>query len=240
VNGAEPRSSLSRSPRERVSSGLVIVALDETGQLKSSTATAGVKRQYLGCAGKVANGINTVHLSYVRERTGHALIGARQWIPAEHISDPAKAAAMGLPAGLVFRTKGQLAIDICADAFTDRVRFDFICGDEVYGNCTDRPPHRAGHGRPGGLRRHRSLTARSHRYPGTAAGTARPAGPRRPGDDPADRTRNRPPAQRRDICAPPARPCRALVGVAALPPGPLPLVPPARTTDPRQCPGKLS
>jgi hypothetical protein len=31
----------------------------------------------------VANGITTVHLSYVRERTGHALIGARQWIPAE-------------------------------------------------------------------------------------------------------------------------------------------------------------
>jgi len=35
-----------------------------------------VKRQYLGCVGKVANGINTVHLAYVREGTGHALIGA--------------------------------------------------------------------------------------------------------------------------------------------------------------------
>ena len=42
----------------------------------------------MGCAGRVANGINTVHLSYVRERTGHALIGARQWIPAEHIDRP--------------------------------------------------------------------------------------------------------------------------------------------------------
>jgi hypothetical protein len=40
-----------------------------------------VKRQYLGCAGRVANGINTVHLSYVREGAGHALIGARQWVP---------------------------------------------------------------------------------------------------------------------------------------------------------------
>ena len=60
--------------------GLVIGAIDETGQEKSGQMTAGVKRQYLGCAGKVANGINTVHLSYVRERTGHALIGARQWI----------------------------------------------------------------------------------------------------------------------------------------------------------------
>ena len=36
-----------------------------------------MKRQYLGCAGRVANGINTVHLSYVREGAGHALIGAR-------------------------------------------------------------------------------------------------------------------------------------------------------------------
>jgi SRSO17 transposase len=116
--------------------GLRIAALDETGQQKAGTATCGVKRQYMGCAGRVANGINTVHLSYVRERTGHALIGARQWIPAEHITDPVTAAGMRLPADLEFRTKGQIAIDICIDAYTDGVRFDFACGDEVYGNCT--------------------------------------------------------------------------------------------------------
>ena len=56
--------------------GLAVGALDETGQVKQGTRTAGVKRQYLGCVGKVANGINTVHLSYVREGIGHALIGA--------------------------------------------------------------------------------------------------------------------------------------------------------------------
>jgi SRSO17 transposase len=116
--------------------GLRIAALDETGQAKQGNATCGVKRQYMGCAGRVANGINTVHLSYVRERTGHALIGARQWIPAEQISDPVLAASMGLPGGLQFRTKGQLAIDICTDAYADDVVFDFVCGDEVYGNCT--------------------------------------------------------------------------------------------------------
>jgi SRSO17 transposase len=43
--------------------GMVIGAIDETGQEKAGEATAGVKRQYLGYAGKVANGINTVHLS---------------------------------------------------------------------------------------------------------------------------------------------------------------------------------
>ena len=61
--------------------GLVIGALDETGQEKTGSATAGVQRQYLGCAGKLANGINTVHLACVHEHAGHALIGARQWVP---------------------------------------------------------------------------------------------------------------------------------------------------------------
>jgi SRSO17 transposase len=117
--------------------GLAVGAIDETGQVKAGGLTAGVKRQYLGCVGKVANGINTVHLSYVREGAGHALIGAREWIPAAHIGDPVASAVMGLPEDLVFRTKGQLATDILAGAFADGVRLDFVCGDEVYGACTE-------------------------------------------------------------------------------------------------------
>jgi hypothetical protein len=70
--------------------GLVAGALDETGQARQGTATAGAGRHYLGCAGKVANGITTVHLSYVREKTGHALAGAQQQIPREHPGDPAR------------------------------------------------------------------------------------------------------------------------------------------------------
>jgi SRSO17 transposase len=123
--------------RSRRQGGLAAGVLDETGQEKHGTATAGVKRQYMGCAGRVANGINTVHLSYVRQGTGHALIGARQWIPREHIADPVTAAAAGLPEGLRFRTKGQLAIDICAEALADGVTLDFVCGDEVYGSSPD-------------------------------------------------------------------------------------------------------
>jgi SRSO17 transposase len=117
--------------------GLAVGAIDETGQVKAGARTAGVKRQYLGCVGKVANGINTVHLSYVREGTGHALIGAREWIPAGHIGDPARSVAMGLPPDLAFRTKGQLAFDILTEAFADGIQLDFVCGDEVYGSCTE-------------------------------------------------------------------------------------------------------
>jgi hypothetical protein len=117
--------------------GLVIGALDETGQEKTGIATAGVQRQYLGCAGKVANGINTVHLAYVRQGAGHALIGARQWVPRAQIEDPVRSLLMGLPPGLGFRTKGQLAIDLAAEALGDGIGFDFFCGDEVYGSCTE-------------------------------------------------------------------------------------------------------
>jgi len=84
-----------RSRRRRMAVG----ALDETGREKQGSATAGVKRPYMGCAGRVANGITTVHLSYVREKTGHALAGARQWIPAGDISDPVKSLVTGLPLG---------------------------------------------------------------------------------------------------------------------------------------------
>jgi SRSO17 transposase len=129
-------AGLDAAAARRRRGGLMIGALDETGQAKQGSATCGVKRQYMGCAGRVANGINTVHLSYVRERVGHALIGARQWIPADHLADPAARAGMGLPPGLQFRTKGELGIDICTQAYADGVVFDFICGDEVYGNCT--------------------------------------------------------------------------------------------------------
>nr|WP_017607327.1 IS701 family transposase [Nocardiopsis xinjiangensis] len=121
-------------------SSMRIGALDETGQEKKGQHTAGVKRQHMGCADGVANGINTVHLSYVRGGVGHSLIGCEQWIPAEHLDDAATAARMGLPQDLEFATKGQLATRILAQAQAqaqaqaEGVLFDFVCGDEVYGN----------------------------------------------------------------------------------------------------------
>jgi hypothetical protein len=74
-----------------------------------------------------ANRINTVHLAYVREHAGHALIGARQWVPAAQIDDPVASLVMGLSLDLAFRTKGQLAIGIAGEALADGIVFDFFC-----------------------------------------------------------------------------------------------------------------
>src|SRR3954453_13054575 len=54
--------------------GLTVLVLDESGAEKAGVATCGVKRQYVGCAGKVANAVNFVNATYSTPR-GHALVG---------------------------------------------------------------------------------------------------------------------------------------------------------------------
>ena len=124
--------------------GLAVAALDETGQEKKGSATAGVKRQYMGCAGQVANGINTVHCSYAT-RGGHALIGARLYLPAEQLDDPDRRTALGIPTDVEFRTKPQLAIDIITDAIADQTMPPWCAGDEVYGRCGQLRRHLQDH-----------------------------------------------------------------------------------------------
>lgn len=61
---------------DRLDDGDAVAILDESGQCKKGTATAGVKRQYVGCAGRVENAINVVYCSFAAA-AGHALVGAR-------------------------------------------------------------------------------------------------------------------------------------------------------------------
>src|SRR3954469_3087918 len=68
--------------------GLCVLVLDESGQEKSGTTTCGVKRQYVGCAGKVANAVNFVNATYSTGE-GHVLIGSALYVPAEHLVDEA-------------------------------------------------------------------------------------------------------------------------------------------------------
>lgn len=111
---------------------LVVAALDESGQEKTGEATVGVKRQYMGCAGRIANGVNTVYCSYATPG-GHALVGARIYLPADQLADPARRAACGIGPDVTFRTKPQLAMDLCRDMVTDATMPPWAAADEVYG-----------------------------------------------------------------------------------------------------------
>ena len=113
---------------------LRVAALDESGQEKQGGATAGVQRQYMGCAGRIANGVNTVYCTYAT-LGGHGLVGARIYVPADQLADPDRRAQMGIGDEVTFRTKPELAIDILAEMVTDHTMPPWCAGDEVYGRC---------------------------------------------------------------------------------------------------------
>jgi SRSO17 transposase len=109
-----------------------VLVLDESGQEKTGEHTAGVKRQYLGCAGRVANGINVVFASYAAP-AGHAVIGARLYVPRDWADDRQRRQAAGIPDDLEFATKPQLAAEIVKQLLAEGRCPPWVTGDEVYG-----------------------------------------------------------------------------------------------------------
>jgi hypothetical protein len=71
-----------------------VLVVEETGDLKKGTATAGVQRQYSGTAGRVGNCQVPVFLTYAA-RDGRALIDRELYLPHSWISDPARWRAAG-------------------------------------------------------------------------------------------------------------------------------------------------
>ena len=110
-----------------------VVVIDESGQEKSGAATVGVKRQYVGCVGKITNAVNVVYATYASRR-GHAIVGTRLYLPAEWAADEARRARVGVPDEVGFATKPQLAAQILAELHAAGTLPGWVTGDEVYGN----------------------------------------------------------------------------------------------------------
>ncbi len=111
---------------------LAVAALDESGHEKQGQATAGVQRQYMGCAGRIANGVNTVYCTYATPGA-HALVGARIYVPAAQLDDPDRRAALGIGEDVEFQTKPQLAVELLREMVADGTMPPWCAGDEVYG-----------------------------------------------------------------------------------------------------------
>src|SRR5215471_11230798 len=84
--------------------------IDETSALKSGTKTPGVQRQYLGCIGKIANGIVTVHLGVCKGRY-KTLIDAELFLSEEWAADKKRREEAGIPEDMVYRPKWQVALE---------------------------------------------------------------------------------------------------------------------------------
>ena len=110
-----------------------VLVVDETGDLKKGTATAGVQRQYTGTAGRIENAQVAVYLSYAAPG-GHALIDRELYLPRAWTSDQARCQAAGIPADVGFATKPQLARRMIERAVTAGVPFAWTAADEAYGD----------------------------------------------------------------------------------------------------------
>jgi SRSO17 transposase len=110
-----------------------VLVVDETGDMKKGTATAGVQRQYTGTAGRIDNAQVAVYLGYATP-AGHALIDRELHLPRSWAGNPERCQAAGIPGDTGFATKPQLARRMIERAATTGVPFAWVAGDEVYGD----------------------------------------------------------------------------------------------------------
>lgn len=106
--------------------------LDETSALKQGAKTPGVQRQYLGCVGKVANGIVTVHLAVARGRF-KALLDSELFLPESWDADRERCREADIPGAMRYRPKWQIGLELLAKAEGNGWRFDWLTFDEGYG-----------------------------------------------------------------------------------------------------------
>jgi SRSO17 transposase len=116
----------------RLSDPQAVLVVDETGDLKKGTMSAGVQRQYTGTAGRIENAQVAVYLTYAAP-AGHALIDRALYLPESWTSDPERCRAAGIPDEVKFATKPALALKMITRALDAGVTASGVTGDEVYG-----------------------------------------------------------------------------------------------------------
>jgi len=106
--------------------------LDETSCRKWGDETPGVQRQYLGCVGKVDNGIVTVHVGVAKGRF-QALLDADLYLPKAWDADRPRCQAAGIPDEVRHRPKWRIALDQLIRLSGNGITFDWLVFDEGYG-----------------------------------------------------------------------------------------------------------
>jgi SRSO17 transposase len=106
--------------------------IDETSVAKQGTKTPGIQRQYLGCVGKIENGIVTVHLG-VCKGYYKTLIDADLFLPESWSSDRKRCREAGIPHEVVYRPKWQIALEQIDRATANKIHLNWLTFDEAYG-----------------------------------------------------------------------------------------------------------
>jgi SRSO17 transposase len=109
-----------------------VLVVDETGFLKKGTRSAGVQRQYSGTAGRVENCQLGVFCAYAGPR-GRALIDRELYLPRSWTEDRERCREAGVPDGVQFATKAELARAMLGRALDAGVPAAWVTADEAYG-----------------------------------------------------------------------------------------------------------
>lgn len=111
-----------------------VLIVDDTTLLKQGTHSVGVARQYSGAAGKRANCQSIVSLT-LAAREVPLPIALRLFLPEEWTRDPERCRHAGVPEErLVYRTKGEIALEEIARVLAAGVQFGCVLADAGYGS----------------------------------------------------------------------------------------------------------
>jgi len=126
------RDDLREYVLEHFADPAAVLVVDETGDVKKGTATAGVQRQYTGTAGRTENAQVAVYLAYAAP-AGSAFIDRALYLPRSWTADPARCRDAGIPPDTAFATKPALAREMISRALDAGTPAGWVAGDEVYG-----------------------------------------------------------------------------------------------------------
>jgi SRSO17 transposase len=111
-----------------------VLVFDPAAFPKKGTTSVGVQRQWCGRLGKVDNCQVGVYLGYVARRE-HALVDVRLYLPEEWAGHKQRPQRAGVPPGLRFRTRHELALAMLDERGAD-LPHAWVAGDDEMGRCS--------------------------------------------------------------------------------------------------------